>query len=260
MTNERILQKIEKLLRKAESANQHEAQAFAAKAMALMGEHKVTMEDVELQRYNDSNPIDGERVNDHDTPNSSRIDAFAIDLAEAVANSMGVKITFYRGSSALKFWGRMEQRKIAVYLFKYLYNFAVKERDTTYNRLYQRWHYKKRKGQISEWEFENENPMVGWKASWNEGFIRELRKRVREEFKKPFDKAEREFAIVVRDDLKAVTEYMEKAIPNLRSSEVNGRYGGNEQGFYAGKMTAQDVAIHRGVEGGKRNRQKQLTS
>lgn len=254
--NQKVLKKIEKLLAKGQSENATEAQLFTAKAMALMAEHKISMEEVELAAYNDANPIAGERVEGFKTPNHRRIDTFAIELGEAIARSMGVDVTFVRGTSTLKFWGRTEQRKVAVYLFVFIYNMAVDERDKTYNRLYQRWHYQKRKGNVDPLA---PNPMKGWKASWNEGFVRELRARVREEFKKPFEHAEREFALVVQDDLKAVKEYFKKHLPNLNYSDINGRYGGNDSGLISGMKAAREAPLRRGVDEGKRSKQKQLT-
>lgn len=120
MENEKVIDRIQKLRRLAESQNVHEAAAAAGEAQRLMTEHRIS----EAQLQSESGDID-EPVTDTDvlaalgtkTPQS-----WLVRLASGIARANGCRITITSSrkgyaAGAIKMYGQPSRLSGATYLF-----------------------------------------------------------------------------------------------------------------------------------------------
>ena len=100
MSNEKLLDRIQKLLALSTSSNAHEAALAMEKAMAMMAEHNLTNGDLLLSQVGE--------IFVRSTQSVSKCKDWETQLAHAVANGFGCKLYWQPGYSHNKpdYWGR----------------------------------------------------------------------------------------------------------------------------------------------------------
>ena len=121
MTEDRrdsLMRRIEKLMRLAESPNEHEAAAAAAKAQELLIENKLSMSDVERRSQDQANPL---------TETEYKIESkerWRHDLASNIASAYFCSTVHWSGRTAgshrVAFLGRKADIEIAWFMYGYL--------------------------------------------------------------------------------------------------------------------------------------------
>lgn len=120
MSTDKVIDKVRKLLRLAESANVHEAAAAAARAQALMEQHRI--ERAQLQEQ----PEERRVVADWDTslddaPSLDDLPVWQIRLAQAVARVNGCRVFLADGGgAAICLIGAEEDREASMALYAWL--------------------------------------------------------------------------------------------------------------------------------------------
>ena len=142
---ETLLNRIAKLLNMAEGAkaidNQHEAEAFAAKAQELMFKYKIEATELELKQQQDDNPMKEEFVDFsvHGVKPRSTKMAWQQLIVAAVARANFCEIMTIRDTNNVWFVGRKLDRQIAIYVTHVLLSSAerlVKQEYRRRKRLY----------------------------------------------------------------------------------------------------------------------------
>lgn len=215
MTQEKVIDKIRKLLALATSSNENEAQSAMLMAQKLMAQHNIEMSQVE------DAPIDHEVVEEEADKKCHRT-KWKRHLADVCANNFNCDI-FLRGhgSYATIFVGKKESIEIC----KTVYNAAVMFIDKEFSK------YWNTEGKWQDFQFLGSNARIErplsdsiiMKDSYARGFIRRLRER----FEEQKVRAEKEgWGLVLVKDAD-VTAYMEAKTfsgnsANIGASRVDG--------------------------------------
>lgn len=177
MTQEKVIDKIRKLLALATSSNENEAQSAMLMAQKLMAQHNIEMSQVE------DAPIDHEVIEEEADKKRHRT-KWKRSLADVCANNFNCDIFFRgHGSYATIFVGKKESIEIC----KTVYNAAVMFIDKEFSK------YWNEEGKWLPWlngtlRERNLSDSIIMKDSYARGFIR----RLREKFEEQKVKAEKE--------------------------------------------------------------------
>lgn len=113
MSSQRILDKIQKLMRLVKRGNPHESANALAKVQALMKAHQLTQSDVDLSTISDS------RVKAANA--SKKPPVWSCELAFLVRDAMGVEVVLQFGNGAyVRFIGEGERAEVAGYVYTVL--------------------------------------------------------------------------------------------------------------------------------------------
>lgn len=247
MATRKIVTTIEKLLRKAHGTdNQHEAEAFAAKAQELATRHKLEITEIAWDQEAGSVQTVGHEIwspTDHGLKHKKARSLWKITLAEIVAQYNECAILTFRGSNKLWVSGAPQDRQVFSYVYAYLY----REIESGVNRDYQRY----RAECVREYgEWEAKQMIKGYRASWRQGFLSAIRKRFSEDRDRLLSEYETGTALVrLKDQLQKAKEYA-TAHSSGRSSYMQGRRAGNGVGSSDGASAGQKVSLRPGVGSG----------
>ena len=138
-TEERLLEKLRKLLALQEGAaaigSQAEAAVAASKVAEFLARHKIEMSEVLFSQRNEIDPIGSEIVESILGHKKSRC-AWQENLATVIGKYHFCKILVYPGKNTLLFVGRRSDREIAVWLYSMLSETCERLAKAEYNRVY----------------------------------------------------------------------------------------------------------------------------
>ena len=131
MTNEKIIEKIKKLLEMTEEngASENEAMVAALKAQKLMAEYNIDLIDVQ-DEHKPTDEIGEEYVDLSD--NGHRVSKWKGRLASIIAQNFRCKV-YLHGNEAVVFYGYKTDAKIAGDVFKFLFKTGGKLANKYYN-------------------------------------------------------------------------------------------------------------------------------
>lgn len=236
--NEKVLDRVRKLLALAQSDNVNEAATAAAAAERLMAEHKLEMADVEARtgQADDEDVVDFEISED-----TTRFVGWRSNLVTVLAEVNGCDVIHWQkarwerpNALSFKVVGRASDTQAVSYLFKYLAN-EVDRLCTREGHGYGR-------------SFAN---------SFRHGAVATIAERLRAQ-KREREAALRaaadlghkasEVALVVVDrDAAAVAAYKDKKFPDLRSFRLGGAR--LNDGYHAGREAGKTIALPGGSKG-----------
>lgn len=250
MTQEKLLDKLAKLRRHAESAkeigNEAEATAFAEMFQKLVMEHKVNVSDIEFEQEVQE-PVDRHYINyrDHGIPLKKRRIDWIESLASVVAQAHFCRILVTLGSSRITLVGRKSDCEVAEYVLVTLQRAAEKMAKKAY---YKYWFElfeicSRCGGQKSNHSNESHDftsstyKAAGFKASWLESFVLRLAQRYREQ-KQGYEGNSVALVRVNRAE-KAVIEWMENEFGDKKgAAALTGNRRWNQEGSRQGRAAA----------------------
>jgi len=268
MTQEKILEKLGKIKAMADSAkeigNEAEAQAFAGMLQQLLLKHKLEMTDVEYAREMQEEPViqytpetmytnvfdrsKRRRVykNYPDVELTRRRTAWVEQLAAIVADAYSCRILVTTGSSIIHFVGHKSNVMITEYLFITMMRAANKLSDKAAAQFRREWRAEHGSG----------NTPGDYRESWLMGFITRIAQRLQEERRK-FEGPNTSMALVrVNKEALAVKNYMDEKFGKKKSAAIGGLRSWNQEGYAAGKRTADGMNISgNAVKEGRPNQQ-----
>lgn len=246
---EKLIDKIKKLLAKANDAavTQEEAAAFAAKAAELAAREQLELNDIDWTDRQAARPIGRYHFwpQNHDIkPTKTRV-AWMEQMCHTVCQSQQCEIVLMGGNS-FDIIGREGQVEIAAYLCAYLTRFALDMSWRDYGVEYRRC---QAEGRV--WEAR------GFRASWLNGFSNRVRQRLleqREQIKLEYSQST---ALVRLDtELAEVADWMKANMQTRKSKALAGRSGGHGRGYAKGRAAGEhvDVTGRATTEGDERKR------
>jgi len=232
---EKVLDKLRKLLAHAESAktlgNEAEAHAFMSKVREILVTHKLEMSDVELEEQLEDDPIDKEYVVAGGKEKKTR-DSWAVKMAVAVAKAYFCDLLIVTGSNKLIFIGRGTDRQAAIYVTQRLIEFVNTEAKKEHAALrYKLW--KERDGDMSA--------AHGFVASFKLGALQRIRTRLRE-LRQEDERKHARFAVVLASAEAANKQWLKDNM-KVGKVNVNVKGGGNEYGRQRGEAAGDRANI-----------------
>lgn len=174
MTQEKVIDKIRKLLALATSSNENEAQSAMLMAQRWMAKYNIEMSQVE------DAPVDHEVVEEEADKKRHRT-KWKRSLAEVIADNFNCDIFFRgHGSYATIFVGKKDSIEIC----KTVYSAAVMFIDREFSKYWNeegKWHEFKLFGQANAKVERPLSDSIVMKDSYARGFIRRLRERFKEQ-------------------------------------------------------------------------------
>lgn len=195
MVQEKLLDKLAKLRRHAESAkeigNEAEAQAFAEMFQKLVLANKIDVSDIDFEQQEAEEPVDKHYINYQKAEiplKRKRID-WVESLAHVVAEAHFCRILVHLGSSRITLVGRKSDCEVAEYVLVTLQRAAEKMAKKAYYKYWFELFEICRK--CGEQKSSHNNDFcgfesstykaAGFKASWLEAFVGRLAQRYREQ-------------------------------------------------------------------------------
>lgn len=238
-----VLERIKKLLNHSESAtalgSAAEAAAFAAKATALLLEHKLEMSDVQFEEEKTAEPVEQEALSAVETLDtqyysaSKRAAPWLEKLASALCKAHFCHLLISERSSHLWFVGRSSDRAIALYLFQTL----AREGE----RLAVRYYHSSRKEARLEGRAYPENP----KRSFLLGYAEEVARRLRERRQEVVQTAGSTALVRINSAEQDVQDYIQELNVGFAKPRNVGVI--NRDGLAAGRRAGSQVSLEPGI-------------
>jgi hypothetical protein len=240
---QKVLDKIRKLMAKADperGATKEEAASFAAKAAALLEEHKLSMTDVEFLEMQTTDPV-REWYVDHTElglKTKRTRQAWSQTLAAAVARAHGCEILVHRGVNNFTLVGRQQDAEVATYMYHYLFTVA----STTARRAYGA-HYRQCEREGRVWAAR------GFHESFLTAFVYEVARRYRE---RKEERGTGTALIRLDQEAAAVKDFLDSTYgANRKSARALTHKVRNAAGVEAGRMAGRNVNLtNTGVKSG----------
>lgn len=255
MTTEKILDKLAKLKRHADSAkaigSEAEAQAFADMLQKLLLDHKLSMSDIDFETMEKDSPVETHYINYSQYPDiklkGTRV-AWIEDLAAMVARAHFCRILVHKGSSRITLVGRKEDVTVAEWMFIVLQRAAEK----ISGRAYDAYRNEERRKAIAEHGEAGRHGSMphtfGFRESFITGFINRLRERLKETQAAATASSSMALMRLSKSDA-AVVDYMAKFTGKAGQLSRNSRYHG--EGLSRGRSAADRINLGtRGVDAG----------
>lgn len=218
MADNSIVEKIQKLLRLAQSSNPNEAALAAAKAQELMVKYAVEEADLAQRQGNKAEPIEVERFN----LGYKRIPLWLPILAQAISKSFFCRMFYYKYCGDIAIVGRKTDREIMRATFDYLRYELERMCEKDFAAYSGGAHGKT------------------WKASFYRGACDTISTRLSENMKKLSDD-NAGTAIVLVNRAKDVDEYVEENIQTRKSQSVRRKV--SAEGYYSGVAAGNKVGL-----------------
>tara|TARA_R110002096_G_scaffold404747_1_gene602587 strand:+ start:130 stop:891 length:762 start_codon:yes stop_codon:yes gene_type:complete len=246
---EKTINKIRKLMKKAEAegCTQAEAAAFAAKAAEIAAREAIEMSDIEWTEQKSGRPIGKYFFDprDHDLkPSKVRI-KWQESIIHQVALSQNCKLVLMGGNS-YDIIGRSGNIEIVVFLATYLSRYAIEMSQVDYVREFNRC---KKAGDVSA--------ARGFKAAWLQTFAETIHSRLLKMRKAiELEYASNTALVRLTDEAQEVQDWMNENMNLGRSKALAGRSSGNVNGRAAGRQAGSRVDITgRATTNGSSNKQ-----
>lgn len=244
-TRDEIIDKVRKLRAHAKSAekigSEAEAQAFAATMQRLMSEHKIGLSEIEMERLDETDPIEQIRTDGRVPRGHGKYERPAARcewmerLASVVAKASYCKIIVNPGTAIITFLGRKSDGIAALETFTYLAACAAEIAHHAYTLAYSRRH------------------IDGWSRGFHRSFLLGFSVRLGERYQEEMDKMKAEWAssctalVRLTDALKVVENYIaeHKKGPNKMFASAGGVGTGvqNKKAFEEGKLAANGIKL-----------------
>ena len=242
---DKVIDKIEKLLRKAHGTDsKEEAQAFAAKAQELATRNKLSLSEIEWDEEAPNKQEVGSEYwdpRDYGLKHKRARTLWKIRLAEIVARFNECAILSVQGSNRLFVAGAPEDRQVFSHVYVYLY----REIESGVNRDYQR-HRTQMIDEYGEWGAKRQ--IKGYRASWRDGFLDAIRTRLKKDRERIVEDYESGTALVrLENQLQKAQSYANRRA--RRGSAMRGQRGGNASGRSDGHRAGQRANLNPSVGG-----------
>lgn len=186
MAEEQGTMDLEDVMRKVAKLNEHannaqeigstaEAENYAAAIQRLLNQYKISMSDVDFEKYLKTQPV-GEHSVDwpiHGLPRKKKRVKWVEDLAQFISDAYGCKFFVTSGTNNITFVGRETTCKIAVFTLVTLVRSAEKISYSEYCKFYTEC---QKGGQV--WK------AMGYQANFLVGFNKRIFERLKEELRK----------------------------------------------------------------------------
>jgi len=234
MTEEKIIDKLQKLQSKAESAatlgNEAEALAFATKVQELLSKHKLNMSVLSIKQQDEEEPMGEDTVQ---TRGKMKRAGWVVQLADAVAKAYYCGLLIMTHSDAIILVGRKTDRQIAEFVLLRLINFIEAEGKRQHSALrYRLW---KENGDMSG--------AHGFIASFQVAAIRTIRTRLQalrqDEMSSSTDMA----LVITRSTEEVKARVDELKDPKAKNLSTKLRHGWNAAGNAAGEAAGKKADI-----------------
>lgn len=231
---ERIIDKLQKLFAKANSAeeigNEAEAMAFMAKVDELLTKYKLDTSILTLDQREVQDPMGTTLAKGK---GKQRRVAWVENLSHYVAEAYHTRLVVIPGSDSFFIIGRETDRDITVYVIHKLVNFLEDECKRQHNALrYKLYH-------------EQNGDMTGahgFKASFFNAAVRRIRDRLRE-MRHEHETESKQFAVVLQQAKKEIDDWMADNFKTSKSTAVAGSRAGNALGYARGKAAGNRADI-----------------
>lgn len=271
MNRDKILERILKLLRHAESARSmdslEEAQTFTTKVQALLAEYKISLVEIEAAQIDRENPMTVKAYDPFEKGFVKREDSrngWLESLAQVVAEAHFCRLAVEESSCRIYFLGRELDVKVAGFLFDYLVRAIERERERLRDRYQEidydatleeiRTRYVEQVEERIEEVFMDWRPLPKkvdpiWDRSFRDGAVAIIHHRLREQAAK--DRQSTEYALVlVRAEGEAQTFADQMTQGSTAAAEEDDRLL-SPRGLEAGMAFGSRVDLRRsGIEGG----------
>jgi len=209
MTTEKLLDKLAKMKRHADSAadigSEAEAQAFAEAINRMLLEHKLEMSDIEFTEYEKEQPVVKKVVqpSEHGIREVNNRVVWQERLAGIVARAHFCRILVHCGSNRITLVGRAEDIQVAEYLYVTILRTAESLAKKAHGKYYRECFKRDGHGQAA----------AGFKESFYQAFIVRLAQRL-EDLKQQAAASTSTALIRIEQSMQAVNDFM-----------ANGKYG-----------------------------------
>lgn len=281
MTEEKIIDKLNKIKRMADSAkkigNEEEAQAFATMLQRLLAKHKLDMTDIQYDEHIKEEPVgeyecgggpmrthDG-RVVYKDFPDveiTSKRTEWVESLAGVIAAAHSCAIMVASHTSRVWFVGHKSNCQIVEYLFVTMQRAAESISHKEYKKFRAQCRAEDNGGGAYLYRTH------GFKASFLTAFIMRLAARFEEEKKKIVDEFNATHAgsstalVRVNKEALAVRQYLDKRAEEKKTkpaASLRGQREGNSEGYARGRAFADSIRLDaNAVKAGQPNKQHNL--
>lgn len=233
---ERVIDKIRKLMAKAEdgACTQAEAAMFAAKAAELAAREAIEMSDIDWTEQQAGRPIGTYRFDprDHDLKKSKVRIKWQENMIYQIALSQNCKMILM-GGNTYDIVGRSGNIEIVVFLATYPSRYAIEMSQVDYVREFRRC---QKAGDVSA--------ARGFKASWLITFSQTIHRRLVDARKAiELEYASSTALVRLTDEAQEVQDWMDENFNLGRAKSLQGRSAGNVNGRAAGARAGQRVDI-----------------
>lgn len=243
-----IIQKIKKLLDKAESAatfsTQEEATLFMEKAQEMLVKYELSLSEVEFAMAQEDDPMREHVVYPYDKNGKIKYTrartGWQIDLAHALARANFCCLLQHTGANCVTFIGRVSHTEVASFIWQTLTGEVERMCEMEYNRA---------------WTRLGADAARGFPAGYRVAFVNTVRKRLHEVVaarKAQMQQAANGVALMRLDTLSTAAEKWQK--DNIKTHSVTtpqGRYSGNQHGRIMGRDHGERVSLNaNGLRGG----------
>ena len=237
---ERVVDRLKKMLRHAESAkeigSEEEAQAFAAKIQELLSLHKIELSEVEYRKLDEVDPVVHKLVDfgSAGIPIRKRRIEWQEELALIVCQAYFCKVIVIGGTSNLYFAGRGLDLEAAEKTFLYLARVARSIAEKQYMKFF---HECRKAGNVEA--------ARGFIRSYLVGFTTRLAERYEEERQRIKAEHAASGTALVRltDALTAVGDYVQRTMKTKKAPFLMGSGIENEHGYKRGRQDAEAIPI-----------------
>jgi len=235
MTKQTIIDKLQKLMAKAESAeelgNEAEALAFATKVQELMDKHKLDMSVLTIEQQDDAEPLGSTYVKQTRGGKETR-SGWVEHLAHYVMKAYYCRLMVVPGTDTIIIVGRKTDREIAEFVLLRLINFITAEAKAQHGALrYRLW--KDNDGDMSE--------AHGFQAAFRRAAVHTINTRLRE-LREEAVSSSSSMALVVQRSTEEVDELV-KEMTGGRAGSTKMQRGSNALGSQAGRQAGNRADI-----------------
>lgn len=233
---EKVMEKIEKLLRLSESPNEAEAAAATAKARQLLVEYNLSLEEVTAR---------GEKVNREVTEEvvnaiNSVMQNWEVDLAGVISRSFFSKVIL-SGKSKFFFVGEAHDIEVTIFTFNQL---RIRLQEMAYKATQERNEEFKRLHGISPRYLTGANHPKTWRTSWLNGAVHGIYAKLTRE--RQTDSSQVTSIVVHKDE--QIARFVQETHGRLES-RASSRSTGNTSAYSRGYSTGSSMDIHAGLTG-----------
>ena len=255
-SNNRIIEKLKKLMRHEESARSigsiPEAEAFAAKIQDLLTEYKLSMSEIEFDARDEGEPIDWENVSgDEINVGGKKVRQYwRMKLATGIAQVNSCQaIGKGARSNSFAFVGRTTDRELCKVLYLYMVELGEElcARCVKSEREVQKLKFNVSKGimdyDVPTWERAAFNAwMKDFRDSWKTGFADAIYKRLKDRYDQAMRDATGTNALVhIKKDALAVQDFLKGKIRMSRGASGS---RGSDDGYAKGHSTGSTVNLN----------------